>query len=190
MQNPAVSPLTAALSLVLCLTLRAETQIKTTPPLSLIHRYELPASIKGHFDHFAADPQGQRLFGTAVEVTLNAEVIPVVRRENNCVPDRYVCRTSKNPDDEIDGSFHDLPNYSIWHVKRDRHPTSLGLPQIKFYADVSTNSLSTHPFGGNQSQSVAPVIDFMHKRDSTPNGLCSVIQNNDLEAFRRCGHSL
>src|ERR1700681_2744938 len=33
----------------------------------LVHRFQLPASIKGHFDHFAVDPQGKRLFGTAVE---------------------------------------------------------------------------------------------------------------------------
>src|SRR3981081_4429265 len=35
--------------------------------LTLVHRYQLPASIKGHFDHFAVDPQTKRLFGTAVE---------------------------------------------------------------------------------------------------------------------------
>jgi len=35
--------------------------------LTLVHRYHLPASIKGHFDHFAVDPQAKRLFGTAVE---------------------------------------------------------------------------------------------------------------------------
>jgi DNA-binding beta-propeller fold protein YncE len=35
--------------------------------LTLVHRYQLPASIKGHFDHFAVDPQAKRLFGTAVE---------------------------------------------------------------------------------------------------------------------------
>lgn len=57
----------SALCLMLCVTLRAEAQTKTDPPLSLIHRYELPATIRGHFDHFAVDPQGKRLFGTAVE---------------------------------------------------------------------------------------------------------------------------
>lgn len=36
-------------------------------PLSLSHSFELPASIQGHFDHFAVDPGGKRLFGTAVE---------------------------------------------------------------------------------------------------------------------------
>jgi DNA-binding beta-propeller fold protein YncE len=35
--------------------------------LTLVHRYQLPASIKGHFDHFAVDPQTKRLFGTAVD---------------------------------------------------------------------------------------------------------------------------
>lgn len=35
--------------------------------LTLVHRYPLPPSIKGHFDHFAVDPQTARLFGTAVE---------------------------------------------------------------------------------------------------------------------------
>jgi DNA-binding beta-propeller fold protein YncE len=35
--------------------------------LTLVHRYKLPVSIKGHFDHFAVDPQTKRLFGTAVE---------------------------------------------------------------------------------------------------------------------------
>ena len=36
-------------------------------PLVLVHRYDLPASIKGHFDHFELDPAGNRLFGTAVD---------------------------------------------------------------------------------------------------------------------------
>ncbi|HEY7888213.1 MAG TPA: YncE family protein [Steroidobacteraceae bacterium] len=36
-------------------------------PLVLVHRYDLPASIKGHFDHFELDPAGKRLFGTAVD---------------------------------------------------------------------------------------------------------------------------
>lgn len=39
----------------------------TSPPLVLLHRYDLPATIDGHFDHFAVDPAGKRLFGTAVE---------------------------------------------------------------------------------------------------------------------------
>lgn len=56
-----------ALAAALCVSsfnLYAQT---AAPPLTLIHRYELPASIKGHFDHFAVDPQGRRVFGTAVE---------------------------------------------------------------------------------------------------------------------------
>jgi hypothetical protein len=36
-------------------------------PLTPTHRFELPESIQGHFDHFAVDPAGKRLFGTAVE---------------------------------------------------------------------------------------------------------------------------
>ncbi|MGH8293882.1 MAG: YncE family protein [Steroidobacteraceae bacterium] len=36
-------------------------------PLVLTHRYDLPASIQGHFDHFGVDPAGKRLFGTAVD---------------------------------------------------------------------------------------------------------------------------
>ncbi len=36
-------------------------------PLTLIHRFDLPKSITGHFDHFGVDPVGKRLFGTAVE---------------------------------------------------------------------------------------------------------------------------
>jgi DNA-binding beta-propeller fold protein YncE len=36
-------------------------------PLTLAHRFELPESIEGHFDHFAVDPVAKRLFGTAVE---------------------------------------------------------------------------------------------------------------------------
>jgi DNA-binding beta-propeller fold protein YncE len=38
-----------------------------TPPLELIHRFKLPGSIKGHFDHFAVDPQNNQLFATAVD---------------------------------------------------------------------------------------------------------------------------
>jgi DNA-binding beta-propeller fold protein YncE len=37
-----------------------------TPPLVLLHRYDLPAEVKGHFDHFEVDAAGRRLFGTAV----------------------------------------------------------------------------------------------------------------------------
>jgi DNA-binding beta-propeller fold protein YncE len=36
-------------------------------PLTLMHRFDLPKTITGHFDHFAVDPDGKRLFGTAVE---------------------------------------------------------------------------------------------------------------------------
>jgi DNA-binding beta-propeller fold protein YncE len=36
-------------------------------PLTLEHRFDLPKTITGHFDHFAVDPGGKRLFGTAVE---------------------------------------------------------------------------------------------------------------------------
>lgn len=38
-----------------------------SPPLVLVQRYDLPASLKGHFDHFEVDPAGKRLFGTAVD---------------------------------------------------------------------------------------------------------------------------
>jgi DNA-binding beta-propeller fold protein YncE len=45
----------------------AATNTASGDVLTLVHRYHLPASIKGHFDHFAVDPQAKRLFGTAVE---------------------------------------------------------------------------------------------------------------------------
>jgi DNA-binding beta-propeller fold protein YncE len=45
----------------------AQVGTETGKALTLIHRYELPASIKGHFDHFAVDSKGKRVFGTAVE---------------------------------------------------------------------------------------------------------------------------
>lgn len=40
---------------------------KDEKALTLIHRYKLPASIRGHFDQFTVDADGKRLFGTAVE---------------------------------------------------------------------------------------------------------------------------
>ena len=69
MQKSKVLAVVAALCLSLFPTqiLRAEEKSAQAPPLTLIHRYELPASIHGHFDHFAVDPAGKRLFGTAVE---------------------------------------------------------------------------------------------------------------------------
>jgi DNA-binding beta-propeller fold protein YncE len=36
-------------------------------PLLLEHTFDLPATIKGHFDHFEVDAAGQRVFGTAVD---------------------------------------------------------------------------------------------------------------------------
>ena len=41
--------------------------VQKTPPLELTHRFKLPDSIKGHFDHFAVDAQHNRLFATAVD---------------------------------------------------------------------------------------------------------------------------
>ncbi|HXM20692.1 MAG TPA: hypothetical protein VN948_05455 [Terriglobales bacterium] len=38
-----------------------------TSPLELTHRFKLPGSIKGHFDHFAVDAKHTRLFATAVD---------------------------------------------------------------------------------------------------------------------------
>ena len=39
----------------------------TSAPLVLVQKYDLPARITGHFDHFGLDPAGKRLFGTAVD---------------------------------------------------------------------------------------------------------------------------
>jgi DNA-binding beta-propeller fold protein YncE len=36
-------------------------------PLVLEHKFDLPDTIKGHFDHFEVDPAGQRIFATAVD---------------------------------------------------------------------------------------------------------------------------
>ena len=36
-------------------------------PLVLVHQYDLPAQVRGHFDHFEIDPAGQRLFAAAVD---------------------------------------------------------------------------------------------------------------------------
>jgi DNA-binding beta-propeller fold protein YncE len=36
-------------------------------PLVLEHKFDLPDTIKGHFDHFEVDPAGQRIFVTAVD---------------------------------------------------------------------------------------------------------------------------
>lgn len=37
------------------------------PPLVLLHSYDLPPEVKGHFDHFEVDVAGKRLFATAVD---------------------------------------------------------------------------------------------------------------------------
>lgn len=39
----------------------------TPAPLVLVHKYDLPATVTGHFDHFGVDAAGKRLFGTAVD---------------------------------------------------------------------------------------------------------------------------
>jgi len=53
------------------------------PPLLLEHRFDLPVTIQGHFDHFEVDPAGQRLFGTAVDahqlVVINLETGQLIR---------------------------------------------------------------------------------------------------------------
>lgn len=69
MQKLRVLAVVAALGLGLLPTrmLRAEGSAEAVSPLTLLHRYKLPASIHGHFDHFAVDAAGKRLFGTAVE---------------------------------------------------------------------------------------------------------------------------
>lgn len=59
-------------ALALGLTFGVAASVQAAPavsvaPLSLTHRFELPESIQGHFDHFAVDASGKRLFGTAVE---------------------------------------------------------------------------------------------------------------------------
>jgi hypothetical protein len=59
--------LTAALCIGLSSSVLGDGLAKRAPPLTLIHRYNLPESLKGHFDHFAVDSAGKRLFGTAVE---------------------------------------------------------------------------------------------------------------------------
>lgn len=44
-----------------------EPQPQASAPVSLVHRFTLPGTLRGHFDHFTVDPVGKRLFGIAVE---------------------------------------------------------------------------------------------------------------------------
>jgi hypothetical protein len=39
--------------------LQGEYKTQAAKPLTLIHRYTFPASIKGHFDHFTVDAEGK-----------------------------------------------------------------------------------------------------------------------------------
>ena len=52
---------------VVCGALAVGAGAANAPPLRLLHRYDLPAQVTGHFDHFAVDSAGRRLFGTAVD---------------------------------------------------------------------------------------------------------------------------
>lgn len=36
-----------------------------SPPLKLVNKFEMPAAVRGHFDHFGVDLRGNRLFSTA-----------------------------------------------------------------------------------------------------------------------------
>ncbi|MBW8078620.1 MAG: hypothetical protein GJU76_11220 [Gallionella sp.] len=69
-----------------------------TPPLRLVHKYSLPLMVKGHFDHFAVDPAGQRLFGTAVDshllVIFNLGTGKVIRLIPMAIPRGVVYRAS------------------------------------------------------------------------------------------------
>src|SRR5437016_10390688 len=44
--------------------LGAQARSQTAPPIKLIQTYELPAEVKGNFDHFGIDLKGGRLFAT------------------------------------------------------------------------------------------------------------------------------
>jgi DNA-binding beta-propeller fold protein YncE len=63
MPRNAAMGLVGAISLAISMGAAAAGQ----PPLLLEHKFDLPDTIKGHFDHFEVDPAGQRLFGTAVD---------------------------------------------------------------------------------------------------------------------------
>jgi hypothetical protein len=63
MSRDAVIGLVGAISLALSMGAAAA----APQPLLLEHRFDLPDTIKGHFDHFEVDPATQRLFGTAVD---------------------------------------------------------------------------------------------------------------------------
>lgn len=63
MSSHAVFGLIGAISLSISLGAVAA----SPEPLVLEHRFALPDTVKGHFDHFEVDTTGKRLFGTAVE---------------------------------------------------------------------------------------------------------------------------
>src|SRR5438132_8808148 len=44
--------------------LGAQARSQTAAPIKLIQTYELPAEVKGNFDHFGIDLKGGRLFAT------------------------------------------------------------------------------------------------------------------------------
>ena len=52
---------------------------------------------------------------------------------------------------------------------------------ISLRAGALDSSPSVHPLSWNQGLAVAPLVNLVDQGNSTPNGLCSVIEDDELE---------
>ena len=90
------------------------------PPLRLVHQYSLPPTVTGHFDHFAADPSGRRLFITAVDshlfLVFNLSTGRLIKSLPMAIPRGVVYRKALNRIFVSDGSgtlrIFDSRNYA------------------------------------------------------------------------------
>lgn len=138
----------------------------TSEPLRLVHRFKLPAEVKGRFDHFGVDLQGGRLFLAAESMhevlVLNLETgMELHRIEGVQIPHAIVFRESGDRIYVTDGGagavkIFDGESYRLLKtVKLQLDSDSVAYDQTMRYLYVVNGGEDAH-----QSQSFISVIDM------------------------------
>lgn len=138
----------------------------TSEPLRLVHRFKLPAEVKGRFDHFGVDLQGGRLFLAAESMhevlVLNLETgMELHRIEGVQIPHAIVFRESGDRIYVTDGGagavkIFDGKSYRLLKtVKLQLDSDSVAYDQTMRYLYVVNGGEDAH-----QSQSFISVIDM------------------------------
>lgn len=175
-----------AISLLLAVVpLQSQVQVATSAPLVASQKFELPADVKGHFDHLALDVKGHRLFVTPEDykavIVLNDETGQIVHTISGVgTPHAVLYREDLNRIYVTDGEpgevhIYDGSNYKLLkNIKLLAHTDSIAYDAAAKELYIVT--------GGKQAKQVQSIIAILDTTSGEDIGKI-VLEGDALEAM-------